>query len=293
MAIEEKKGVLSPNMLRLICVYFIILLPTTTARPNIRHRRNIATDKYHNFSEMETLLKELNERYPSLTKLHAIGTSLENRTLWAFQITDNVEQSEPGEPMFKYVGNMHGNEVIGRQILIYLIQYLLEHYELDDTIRRMVDTTNIFIMPSMNPDGFEHASVNDCDGLQGRGNALNVDLNRDFPDQFVPRSEYHKVQPETRALMNWIVNNKFVLSANLHGGSVVASYPFDDSAQHKPSGEYSATPDDAVFRLLAHTYANKHKTMHAGDTCSGDYFPGGVTNGANWYDVPGRFYSYM
>lgn len=65
----------------------------------------------------------------------------------------------------------------------------------------------------------------------GRGNAANVDLNRDFPDRFEGRFlERLKInQPETIAMMKWIKSNPFVLSANLHGGAVVASYPFDNS----------------------------------------------------------------
>ena len=56
--------------------------------------------------------------------------------------------------------------------------------------------------------------------------------------------------PETLAAMKWIVSNHFVLSGNLHGGSVVASYPFDDSEQGKHGlSVYSKSPDDAMFRL--------------------------------------------
>lgn len=65
----------------------------------------------------------------------------------------------------------------------------------------------------------------------GRGNAANVDLNRDFPDRFesgfIQRLKPN--QPETVAMMKFINQNPFVLSANLHGGAVVASYPYDNS----------------------------------------------------------------
>lgn len=88
------------------------------------------------------------------------------------------------------------------------------------------------------------------------------------------------------AMMRWVRSKPFVLSANIHGGALVASYPFDDSPRHRESGFYSATPDDEFFRYAASLYSSRHKTMHTGRHC-GDNFPGGITNGAHWYDVPG------
>ena len=85
--------------------------------------------------------------------------------------------------------------------------------------------------------------------------------------------------------MKWIKSIPFVLSANLHGGAVVASYPFDDSRAHR-SGHYSASPDDRFFKWAASLYADHHRTMWKGDHC-GDSFQNGITNGAAWYDVPG------
>ena len=50
-----------------------------------------------------------------------------------------------------------------------------------------------------------------------------------------------------------------MLSANLHGGSLVASYPYDGTANDR--NDYNAAPDDDIFRTLALTYAKNHKTM--------------------------------
>ena len=102
-------------------------------------------------------------------------------------------------------------------------------------------------------------------------------MNRDFPKQFDERQDVDSRtlesgrQPETIALMRWIKSEPFVLSANLHGGAVVASYPFDDSATHR-SGLYSASPDDKFFKRVARIYANNHRTMRSGNKC-GDSFP--------------------
>ena len=94
----------------------------------------------------------------------------------------------------------------------------------------------------------------------GRTNYNGVDLNRNFPDQFAPRSD--SIQPETLAIMRWIESAPWVLSANLHGGSVVASYPFDGTQNQ--NSVYSISPDDDVFVTLAVAYAQNHPIMNEG-----------------------------
>ena len=54
---------------------------------------------------------------------------------------------------------MHGDETVGRQLIIYLAEYLLKQYGQNKRIRQLVDNTEIYLMPSMNPDGFANAKV--------------------------------------------------------------------------------------------------------------------------------------
>ena len=273
----------------LCCVLsFYFLLAEAALRP-------IESDRYHNYDALTKLLCDYANAYPHITQLFSVGKSVQNRELWVMRITDNPSVQEPGEPMFKYVANMHGDEVIGRETVIYLIQYFCDSYGSDDRVSNLVNSTDIYIMPSMNPDGFEQAVEGMCDGTEsGRHNAHGVDLNRDFPDQFDVTSRPRPRQPETEALIHWITTNPFVLSGNLHGGSVVASYPFDDSANRPVSGYYSRSPDDDIFRELALVYSQSHATMHLGQTCPGELesFPNGITNGAHWYDVQGGMQDY-
>lgn len=251
--------------------------------------------KHHSNSAMYDFMRDIARRYPSITRLYTIGETVKKQSLMVLEISDNPGHHEPGEPEFKYVGNMHGNEVTGRETLLHLIEYLCVNYGVVDSITGLVDHTRLHIMPSMNPDGYDRAHVGDVSGTTGRTNAHNVDLNRNFPDRLGEHRTHPHREPETLAVMQWIESYPFVLSANLHNGALVANYPYDNSETGR--SVYSESPDDDIFRQVALAYSNAHRTMHLGKPCRGDNygFSGGITNGAAWYSVDGGMqdYNYM
>jgi len=211
--------------------------------------------KHHNYTELKEMLEKLNQKYPHLSRLYSIGKSVEGRDLLVLEISDNPGVHEAGEPEFKYVANMHGNEVIGREMLLLFAKHLLENYGLSENVTNLIKTTRIHIMPTMNPDGYEKALLGDCNSDYGRENVHKVDLNRNFPDQYMTFKENRIQEVETLAVMKWIQSYPFVLSANLHGGSLVANYPYDGNRQ-QIDGIYSRSPDDDIFRQLALSYSN-------------------------------------
>lgn len=162
---------------------------------------------HHNYNQMTELLHQYETMFPEIYSLSSIGQSVVGRELWTVKISDNVELMEDGEPQVEYIGNMHGNEVVGRELLLRYIYYLCTEYTLGNPeIVNLINTTQIYIMPSMNPDGYENVN---------RANQNNVDLNRDFPDRI--DGLHHSLQPETAAVIAHSLNNHFIISANLHG----------------------------------------------------------------------------
>ena len=250
---------------------------------------------HHNNKALKQVMERYSKSFPEITRLYTIGNSEKGTQLLVMEISDNPGKHEPGEPEFKYIGNMHGNEVTGRETLLHLIDLLCTQYAEDEEITKLVDSTRIHIMPTMNPDGYKIARVGDVSGVQGRYNARNIDLNRDFPDQFdseLAISQSRTRAAETRAALRWIQRYPFVLSSNLHNGALVANYPFDNG--RSGISTYQRSPDDDIFRQLALSYSNAHPTMHLGRPCPQDTsgFTQGITNGAAWYSVSGGMQDY-
>ncbi|KAJ6920303.1 carboxypeptidase D [Populus alba x Populus x berolinensis] len=226
---------------------------------------------YMTNSDLEKAVKEFGRRCSNISRIYSIGKSVHGVPLWVIEISDKPGEEEP-EPAFKFIGNVHGDEPVGRELLLRLANWICDNYMKDSLARLIVENIHLHILPSMNPDGYF---------LRSRGNANNIDLNRDFPDQFFPlNNDINARQPETRAVMNWLREIQFAASASLHGGALVANYPWDGTEDKRRN--YYACPDDDTFRFMAGIYSHSHHNMSLSKE-----FPGGITNGAFWYPIYG------
>ncbi|XP_066137863.1 carboxypeptidase D-like [Euwallacea fornicatus] len=254
--------------------------------------------KYHTNSELQEVLESFKTavKHPMRANLYSIGRTTDGNDMWVVEITATPERMF-NVPNVKLIGNIHGNEPVGREMLLHFMHYLrVEYQKANETISLLLNSTRIHILPSMNPDGFSRSLMGDCDSNRGRSNGKgHTDLNRSFLDLY---NEYDiNGQKESNAVIKWMEEIPFVLSGVFHGGAVVASYPYDSlKANSLDSQEESSflTPDNDVFIHLSTTYAKNHREMSMGKYCNVSYtkFPGGITNGALWYSFSGGMQDY-
>lgn len=246
-------------------------LKTFLSRNKIEFQiQEVLSDKaksiYPTPEEIEKDLKAVAAKYPKTAKLFSIGKTSKGRELWVMKISRDVNVDD-SRPEFKFIANMHGDEIVGRELMVKLIKELLTKDESDPQITNLLDRVQMYILPSMNPDGA---------AVSSRGNGKYVDLNRDFPD-FSTSDNVDTTsgrQLETQAVMNWQKTRKFVLSANFHGGAEVVNYPWDTTA--------TKFEKEAEVKELSLEYASLAPYIGASTA-----FDNGITNGYAWYEVNG------
>lgn len=246
--------------------YDIIILPL----PGDPHLRS--TTGYRTYEEMTAQLALFAKTHGNIARICSIGKSVGRRDLWVMKITDAPDVEED-EPEVSYIAAMHGDEPVGMELCMNLIEYLGEKYSAGDPeITHLINETEIWILPLMNPDGYV---------IKSRYNAGGYNLNREFPDRVTDPVNTVEGRPaEVVNVMNWVAGERPVLSANFHTGTLVVNYPYDSDPDE--NSIYSATCDDELFREISLTYSRRNEAMF-----DSHWFENGIVNGVAWYTING------
>jgi murein tripeptide amidase MpaA len=235
-------------------------------------------DIYPTYSQYDSIMQSFSKLYPSFCRLDTIGTSINGKLVLALKISVNAAVDEDKPEVF-YTSTMHGDETGGFILMLHLADYLLKNYNVNERVTNLVDNLEIWINPLANPDG-TYGTGNTITSPT-RYNASGYDLNRNFPDPFIPNTLKQK---ETLDMIKFMRKHKFVLSANFHSGSEVINYPWDRwiSKLHA---------DDSWFSSISRAYADTAH-LYAGPEYM-SMLDNGVTRGALWYIVYGGRQDFM
>ena len=218
---------------------------------------------YHTLEELYAQMDEIAKNYPQLVKIESYGKSLEGRDLRVMKISTG-----PGaKTEILFSGNIHAQELAGAEFCMALIRKLTEGYQDDCNIKYLLDNADVYVIPSLNPDGNYKASLEQAKvGFTGfvRKNKNAIDLNRNFP---YPADAPKKLndsagsnkkwmtsyrgkdplsEPETKDLIAFIERHKFIISQNYHTTGGLIMYP--------PGTYPDKTPDDELFVKIANEY---------------------------------------
>lgn len=184
------------------------------------------------------------------------------------KISDNASKDEKdSEPQMLYTAIHHAREAMSLQQLIFYMWYLIENYKTNPEIKALVDNTEIFFIPCLNPDGYLYNEKTDPDGggmwRKNRRGGYGVDNNRNYSyitpegketwgtsgisknktkDTYCGTAPFS--EPENRAMRYFIEKHEFVININNHSYSDLVLIPFG-YVVNKP------TPDHDLYLALS------------------------------------------
>jgi carboxypeptidase T len=128
---------------------------------------------YHDYYATREKLIDFNDKFPDLVSVFSIGKSVLNKDICCIRITNEKNNSHKFSCL--YDGCIHGNEWEGAEACLYFAEYLLINFSGNETISALLNKSEIYIVPIINPDGRQR---------DDRFNDNGIDLNRNFDVHF-------------------------------------------------------------------------------------------------------------
>ena len=119
---------------------------------------------YFTYQEYLNQLDKMVELYPKLISFKSsIGQSIEGKPIYHVKISDHPTTDDK-DPEVLYTAVHHAREPGGLSQLLFYMWYLLENYEKDPLVKSVVDNTQMYFVPCVNPDGYLFNQTTNPDG---------------------------------------------------------------------------------------------------------------------------------
>ena len=129
--------------------------------------------------EQQICYHDFKVKYPDLVNVFSIGKSVLGKDIWCIRIT-NEKNTKPKSSCL-IDGCIHGEEWEAGEACLYLAEYLLINFDANETITHILNSSEVYIVPLVNPDGRQN---NGEKWEDKHGNDNSVDLNRNFDIYF-------------------------------------------------------------------------------------------------------------
>ncbi len=139
----------------------------------------LAFNRIYNYPDLVAVMRGLAQAHPDLVTLSSIGKSVEGRDLWCLTVNNPKTGPDSAKPAMYVDGNIHGNEVQGAEVCLYLVWYLAENHGRLDAVTKLVDERAFYVIPTVNPDGRAHWFDNPNTTHSSRSGKSPIDDDRD------------------------------------------------------------------------------------------------------------------
>lgn len=270
-------------------------------KKNLRAERDLPG--YRNYQQMVDELTNLQAQYPALMQTTVLGTgwgsiyAAQNlpaymefdHDILAVKVSANVQETED-EPAFYFVGEHHAREPLSTEVSMGILIHLVENYGTDPIVTGIMDDSEIWIVPLLNPDGHKivieetdvwwRKNIRDNNNNQSFDNSYygsgldGVDLNRNYAYYWgytsatddMMEATYHGPEPfsepEIQILRDLIRSRRFLAGIGYHtyGPSVLYPYGYVNGI---------VAPDGEELEALANEMAALLPTMSGSNYAPG------------------------
>ncbi len=227
--------------------------------------------EYRDYTAITTYVHQLAEIAPDRVTAVALGSSLDGRPIWALRIGGTAPDATP----MLVNGTQHAREWISTMVTMCVADRLVRGYDHDPVIRDFVDHTRLWIVPVVNPDGYQHTWAHDRYWRKNRRDGHGVDLNRNFGVGFggdgssgfkraeTYRGPYAFSEPETSALRDLAKRERIALHIDFHAYGQLVLYPWGHSAAPTPDRDRFAAIGDRMASAIFAAHASRYRLMPA------------------------------